>query len=215
MTDAVYMKRALQLARRGEGWVSPNPMVGAVIVKDGQIIGEGYHERYGQDHAEVNAIRNAGGAIEGATVYITLEPCCHFGKTPPCVDSLIACRPARVVIGTTDPNPLVAGKGIEALHRQGIATDVGILERECRELNERFFKFIRTGMPFVTLKFAQTLDGRIATATGHSQWISSLPARRYSHCLSNCDPAGTRVGALGQRRLCSAWSTASGATSLV
>ncbi|MBN1614979.1 MAG: bifunctional diaminohydroxyphosphoribosylaminopyrimidine deaminase/5-amino-6-(5-phosphoribosylamino)uracil reductase RibD [Deltaproteobacteria bacterium] len=183
------MKRALKLARRGEGRVSPNPMVGAVIVKDGRIIGEGYHERYGEDHAEVNAIRKAVGTIEGATFYITLEPCCHFGKTPPCVESLIACRPARVVIGTTDPNPLVAGRGIEALHREGIATVVGILERDCRELNEVFFKFIQTGMPFVTLKFAQTLDGRIATATGHSQWISGLSARRYAHRLRACHDA--------------------------
>lgn len=189
VTDEFYMKRALQLARRGEGQVSPNPMVGAVIVKNGRIIGEGYHERYGEEHAEVNAIGNAGGTVENATVYITLEPCCHFGKTPPCVDSLIACRPARVVIGATDPNPLVAGKGIEALRRQGIATTVGILEAQCCQLNERFFKFIRTGMPFVTLKFAQTLDGRIATATGHSQWISSLPARRYTHRLRACHDA--------------------------
>jgi diaminohydroxyphosphoribosylaminopyrimidine deaminase/5-amino-6-(5-phosphoribosylamino)uracil reductase len=189
VTDEFYMKRALHLARRGEGRVSPNPMVGAVIVRDGRIIGEGYHEKYGQDHAEVNAIKNAREAVVGATVYITLEPCCHFGKTPPCVDSLIACKAARVVIGTTDPNPLVAGKGIEALRQQGIATTVGILEAQCHLLNERFFKFIRTGMPFVTLKFVQTLDGRIATVTGHSQWISRLPARRYAHRLRACHDA--------------------------
>ncbi|MCX5836291.1 MAG: bifunctional diaminohydroxyphosphoribosylaminopyrimidine deaminase/5-amino-6-(5-phosphoribosylamino)uracil reductase RibD [Deltaproteobacteria bacterium] len=154
--------------------MSPNPMVGAVIVKENRIIGEGYHEKFGDNHAEINAILNASDEIEGSTIYVTLEPCAHHGKTPPCVERLISLKPARVVIGTPDPNPLVSGKGIKLLNEYGIDTTVGVLEDACKELNERFFKFIRTKIPYVTLKFAQTLDGRIATAQGHSQWISSL-----------------------------------------
>ena len=130
MTDEFYMKRALRLAKRGEKWVSPNPMVGAVIVKGNRIIGEGYHQRFGEDHAEINAIRSATESIEGATVYIILEPCCHHGKTPPCVENLIARKPARVVIGMPDPNPLVCGGSIERLNQQGIPTTVGILADE-------------------------------------------------------------------------------------
>ena len=189
MSDAFYMKRALALARRGEGWVSPNPMVGAVIVKKDRIIGTGYHRRFGEDHAEINAIRSATEPVAGATFYITLEPCCHCGKTPPCVESLIACRPARVVIGMSDPNPLVCGGGIERLRREGIPTTVGVLESECGRLNERFVKFMQTGIPFVTLKFAQTVDGRIATFTGHSRWISSPPSLRFAHALRACHDA--------------------------
>jgi diaminohydroxyphosphoribosylaminopyrimidine deaminase / 5-amino-6-(5-phosphoribosylamino)uracil reductase len=177
------MQRALRLAKRGERWVSPNPMVGAVIVKEDRIIGEGFHQRYGGNHAEVNAIRSATESIRGATIYITLEPCCHHGKTPPCIESLIACKPARVVIGMPDPNPLVCGSSIERLNRQGIPTTVGIREDECRHLNEHFIKFIQTRVPFVTLKFAQTIDGRIATATGHSRWISSPPSLQFAHAL--------------------------------
>jgi diaminohydroxyphosphoribosylaminopyrimidine deaminase/5-amino-6-(5-phosphoribosylamino)uracil reductase len=177
------MNRALKLARKGEAWVSPNPMVGAVIVKGSRIIGEGYHERFGGNHAEINAILRSSEPIEGSTIYVTLEPCTHYGKTPPCADRLISLKPARVVIGALDPNPLVSGKGIQLLNRHGIETTVGVLEEACKQLNERFFKFMHTGIPFVTLKFAQTLDGRIATASGHSQWISSLPARRFAHRL--------------------------------
>jgi diaminohydroxyphosphoribosylaminopyrimidine deaminase / 5-amino-6-(5-phosphoribosylamino)uracil reductase len=183
MNDEYYMRRALKLARKGEGNVSPNPMVGAVIVKEGRIIGEGYHECCGENHAEINAIRKAAEPVAGATVYVTLEPCSHHGRTPPCVKSLIAEQPARVVIGTTDPNPLVSGRGIKALRKNGIAVTVGVLEEACRELNEVFFKFISTGFPFITLKYAQTLDGRIATATGHSHWISSPPSLRLAHKL--------------------------------
>jgi diaminohydroxyphosphoribosylaminopyrimidine deaminase/5-amino-6-(5-phosphoribosylamino)uracil reductase len=183
MTDELYMKRALQLARRGEKWVSPNPMVGAVIVKHNRIIGEGYHRRFGGDHAEMNALRSASESVAGSTIYITLEPCCHHGKTPPCVESLIAERPARVVIGMSDPNPLVCGGSIEHLGKAGIPTTVGILEPECRRLNERFIKFMQTCVPFVTLKFAQTLDGRIATADGHSRWISSPASLKFAHTL--------------------------------
>lgn len=189
MTDELYMKRALRLARRGEAWVSPNPMVGAVIVKGNRVIGEGYHRKFGGDHAEIDAIRHASESIEGSTIYVTLEPCVHYGKTPPCADRLIAAKPARVVIGTLDPNPLVSGKGIEILKRHNIKTTVGVLEGPCKGINERFSKFILTGMPFVTLKFAQTLDGRIATASGHSQWISSPSSRRFAHRLRSIHDA--------------------------
>jgi diaminohydroxyphosphoribosylaminopyrimidine deaminase / 5-amino-6-(5-phosphoribosylamino)uracil reductase len=182
-TDEGFMRRALRLARKGEGRVSPNPLVGAVIVRDGRIIAEGYHHRYGENHAEIDALANATEPVAGATVYITLEPCSHYGKTPPCVDALIAVRPSRVVVGTIDPNPLVSGRGIAALQCHGIETKTGILEQECRRQNEAFFKYIRTALPFVTLKFALTLDGRIATATGHSRWISSPPSLRFVHSL--------------------------------
>ena len=181
--DEFYMKRALRLARRGEAWVSPNPMVGAVIVKKDRIIGEGYHQKFGGNHAEINAINHVTEPIKGATIYINLEPCTHYGKTPPCIESIIAAKPARVVIGTPDANPIVTGKGIEALKRHGVKTTVGVLEESCKELNERFFKFMRTGIPFVTLKFAQSIDGRIATASGHSRWISSEQSLKFAHAL--------------------------------
>ncbi|MBW2600051.1 MAG: bifunctional diaminohydroxyphosphoribosylaminopyrimidine deaminase/5-amino-6-(5-phosphoribosylamino)uracil reductase RibD [Deltaproteobacteria bacterium] len=183
MTDEHYMRMALKLARRGEGWTSPNPMVGAVIVRDGKVIGKGYHRKFGEAHAEVNAINNVSGPIEGATFYVTLEPCSHHGKTPPCVDRIIEAKASRVVIGTVDPNPLVSGRGISILNDHGIETEVGVLGEQCEDLNEKFFKFMRTGMPFVTLKYAQTLDGRIASSTGHSRWISSEPSLRFAHRL--------------------------------
>jgi diaminohydroxyphosphoribosylaminopyrimidine deaminase/5-amino-6-(5-phosphoribosylamino)uracil reductase len=164
-------------------------MVGAVIVKNNRIIGEGYHQLFGGSHAEINAIDSASESITGATLYVSLEPCTHFGKTPPCCERVISHKPARVVIGTTDPNPLVSGKGIESLKRHGIETTVGILKNECIQLNERFFKFMQTGVPFVTLKFAQTLDGRIATALGHSRWISSAPSLRFAHRLRSAHDA--------------------------
>jgi diaminohydroxyphosphoribosylaminopyrimidine deaminase/5-amino-6-(5-phosphoribosylamino)uracil reductase len=194
LTDEFYMRRALKLAGRGEKWVSPNPMVGAVIIKGNRIIGEGYHEKFGGNHAEINALRNASEKVEGAVFYVTLEPCTHYGMTPPCVESLIACKPARVVIGTADPNPLVSGRGIETLKKHGIEITVGILEKECRQLNERFFKFIKTRLPFITLKFAQTLDGRIAGSTGHSRWISSAFSLRFAHKLRSIHD-GILVGA--------------------
>jgi diaminohydroxyphosphoribosylaminopyrimidine deaminase/5-amino-6-(5-phosphoribosylamino)uracil reductase len=189
VNDEFYMKRALNLARKGEAWVSPNPMVGAVIVKNNRIIGEGYHRIYGGKHAEINAIDSASEAITGATFYVSLEPCTHYGKTPPCCDRLISRKPARVVIGTADPNPVVSGKGIESLKRHGIETTVGVLKNECIQLNERFFKFMQTGIPFVTLKFAQTIDGRIATVSGHSRWISSAPSLRFAHKLRSSHDA--------------------------
>jgi diaminohydroxyphosphoribosylaminopyrimidine deaminase/5-amino-6-(5-phosphoribosylamino)uracil reductase len=188
-TDEFYMRRALRLARGGERRVSPNPMVGAVIVKNGRIIGEGFHACCGENHAEVNAIERAVEDPSGAQFYVTLEPCCHQGRTPPCVERLIAIRPARVIVGTTDPNPLVSGRGIAALGAHGIETKVGVLEASCLALNERFFTFMRTGRPFVTLKFAQTLDGRIATRTGHSRWISSPPSLRFAHELRSTHDA--------------------------
>ena len=184
MTDEQYMKMALSLARRGEGWTSPNPMVGAVIVRDGVVLGRGFHRRFGEAHAEVNAIESTGGfSLEGATLYVTLEPCSHHGKTPPCVDLVIKEKLARVVIGGVDPNPVVAGRGISKLRDHGIETTVGVLERECADLNETFFTYMKTGIPFVTLKYAQTIDGRIASSTGHSQWISSPPSLRFAHRL--------------------------------
>jgi diaminohydroxyphosphoribosylaminopyrimidine deaminase / 5-amino-6-(5-phosphoribosylamino)uracil reductase len=182
-TDERFMRRALALAKKGEGSVSPNPLVGAVIVRDGRIIAEGFHRCCGRDHAEIDAVSHATEAIAGATIYVTLEPCSHHGRTPPCVETLIVHQPARVVIGAVDPNPLVSGRGIEALKKSGIETLVGVLEEECREINRVFFKYIRTGLPFVTLKFAQTLDGRIAAASGHSRWISSPPSLRFAHRL--------------------------------
>lgn len=194
MTDEFYMKRALKLAKKGEGRVSPNPMVGAVIVKEGRIIGEGYHREFGGNHAEINAINNASESIEGATLYVTLEPCSHYGKTPPCADRIVEVKLKRVVIGTVDPSPLVSGRGIEILKRHGIETKIGILEEECRNINETFFKFIRTRIPFITLKFAQTIDGRIATSTGHSKWISSEPSLKFAHKLRSLHD-GIMVGA--------------------
>ncbi|MFC1965125.1 bifunctional diaminohydroxyphosphoribosylaminopyrimidine deaminase/5-amino-6-(5-phosphoribosylamino)uracil reductase RibD [Chloroflexota bacterium] len=183
MLNEDYMKLALRLARKGLGKTSPNPMVGAIIVKDNQIIGRGYHHSFGGKHAEINAIENAGESIDGAALYVTLEPCSYHGKTPPCVDAIIGNNVGRVVIGTLDPNPLVSGKGAEILRRHGIETEVGVLEEECRSLNEAHFKYMTTGMPLVTVKFAQTLDGRIATATGDSQWISSAESQRLAHKL--------------------------------
>ncbi len=178
-----FMRRALLLARKGAGSVSPNPLVGAVIVKDGRIIGEGWHQHCGENHAEINAIQSATEPIEGSTFYVTLEPCSHHGRTPPCADALVAHRPARVVVGTSDPNPLVSGRGMEILRKGGIETEIGVLEDACLEINRFFFTYIRTRLPYVALKFAQTLDGRIATASGDSRWISSPASLRFAHRL--------------------------------
>jgi len=183
------MKRALKLAVKGEGWVSPNPMVGAVIVKDGRILGEGYHQRFGGNHAEVNALNALSEPAAGATMYVTLEPCSHYGKTPPCVDAIIERGLGRVVIGVPDPNPAVSGRGIGKLQQHGVDITVGVLEDECRYLNERFFRFMTAGVPFVTLKCAQTLDGRIATSSGHSRWVSSEPSLKFAHRLRACHDA--------------------------
>jgi len=190
LNDEFYIKQALNLARRGLGKTSPNPMVGALIVKQGKVIGQGYHRRYGGNHAEINAIQNAHGDISGASLYVTLEPCCHHGKkTPPCLDTLLRYDLRRVVIGTIDPNPRVNGRSIQALREKGIETEVGVLGEECRQLNEVYFKYIQTGTPFVTLKFAQTLDGRIASASGDSRWISSEPSLKFAHKLRSYNDA--------------------------
>jgi diaminohydroxyphosphoribosylaminopyrimidine deaminase/5-amino-6-(5-phosphoribosylamino)uracil reductase len=181
--DESYMKEALRLAGKGSGRTSPNPMVGAIIVRGNRIIGRGYHREFGGRHAEIDAIENAPANLRGTTFYITLEPCSHFGKTPPCVDRILKAKPARVVVGSADPNPLVSGKGIRLLRRHGIEVSTGVLEEECRALNEVFFRYMTTGYPFVTVKYAQTLDGRIATRSGRSRWISSPPSLRFAHRL--------------------------------
>ena len=183
VNDEYYMKLAIALARKGRGYVSPNPLVGAVIIKNGRIIGRGYHQRFGGNHAEINALKNAAEDVAGSTLYVTLEPCCHEGKTPPCIDSIVEHKIARVIIGTIDPNPLVSCQGINYLQRRGIEVKIGILENDCRKLNEVFFHYLETGLPFVTIKYAQTLDGRIATATGDSKWISSEASLKFAHQL--------------------------------
>lgn len=181
--DITYMQRALELAEKGRGFTSPNPMVGAVIVKDGQIIGEGYHEKFGEAHAEVNAISSATESVEGATIYVTLEPCSHHGKTPPCSDLIIDKKLKKVVVAATDPNPLVSGRGLERIRKAGIEVVEGVLEKESNQLNEVFNKFITTKIPFVLMKYAMSLDGKIATETGDSKWISSERSREHAHHL--------------------------------
>lgn len=178
-----HMQRALELASLGMGRTSPNPLVGAVIVKEGRVIGEGYHASFGGPHAEVNAIENASEAVEGAEIFVTLEPCSHYGKTPPCALKLIENRFSKVYIAMEDPNPLVAGRGIQMLRKQGIEVEVGLLEDEAKALNEVFIKYITTKKPFCVMKAAMTLDGKIATVTGESQWITSEAAREYVHQL--------------------------------
>ncbi|KAA0550332.1 bifunctional diaminohydroxyphosphoribosylaminopyrimidine deaminase/5-amino-6-(5-phosphoribosylamino)uracil reductase RibD [Bacillus sp. BGMRC 2118] len=181
MTDKEYMQLALNLARSVKGQTSPNPPVGSVVVKNGRIIGMGAHLKAGEGHAEVQAIKMAGGEVEGATVYVTLEPCSHFGKTPPCSNLLIDSKVSRVVVATTDPNPLVAGKGIERIRKAGIEVVIGVLQEEANELYEMFFYFISTNKPYVTLKTALTLDGKTASHTGSSQWITGEEAREDVH----------------------------------
>lgn len=181
--DECYMRRALALARHGEGYVSPNPLVGCVIVQGDRIVGEGYHQRFGGPHAEIHALRAAGEQARGAVVYVTLEPCCHIGKTPPCAEALLRAAPARVVVALRDPNPRVAGGGLARLQQAGIAVTLGVCEAEARRLNEAFITFITTQRPFVTVKCAVTLDGKIATKTRHSRWITGEPARLRVHEL--------------------------------
>lgn len=180
-----YMKRAIELSKLGIGRVNPNPLVGAVIVKDNMIIGEGYHEYYGGNHAEVNAFLNSKEDVTGAHIYVTLEPCSHFGKTPPCVDKIIENKISKVFIGMKDPNPLVMGKGIGKLLENGIEVEVGLLEDEITKINEIFIKYITTKTPFCILKTAMTLDGKIATRTGESKWITNEKSRDYVHQLRN------------------------------
>jgi diaminohydroxyphosphoribosylaminopyrimidine deaminase/5-amino-6-(5-phosphoribosylamino)uracil reductase len=183
--DEYWMRRALRLAEKGRGWTSPNPMVGAVLVKDGRVVGEGYHVRVGEPHAEVNALNRAGEKANGATLYINLEPCDHYGKTPPCAPALIEAGVKRAVVGMEDPNPLVKGRGLKRLRSAGLDVKVGILEEECKTLNEAFSKYIQTREPFVILKIASTLDGKIATEHGESKWITSEASRRLVQRLRN------------------------------
>lgn len=185
MNDELYMRRALELAKNGAGHVSPNPMVGAVIVKRGRVIGEGWHEYCGGLHAERNALKNCTESALGATMYVTLEPCCHYGRTPPCTEAIIAHKIAHVVVGCLDPNEKVAGKGAEILRAHGITVTTGVLEDECRRLNEVFMHYITTGRPFVTLKYAMTLDGKLAAHTGDSRWVTGEAARAHVHETRN------------------------------
>ncbi|ACX53061.1 riboflavin biosynthesis protein RibD [Ammonifex degensii KC4] len=181
--DEFFMRRALELALKARGRTSPNPMVGAVLVKEGRVIAEGYHRRAGMPHAEIEALRAAGEEARGATLYVNLEPCCHVGRTGPCTEAIIAAGIKRVVVAMEDPNPLVAGKGIKILREAGLEVTVGVLEQEARRLNEVFVKFITTREPFVVLKVAMTLDGKIATSTGEARWITGPEARAYVHEL--------------------------------
>lgn len=183
--DETYMRRALELAEKGAGRVNPNPVVGAVIVKNGKIIGEGYHQFYGGPHAEINAFHNAVEEVRDSTLYVTLEPCCHFGKTPPCVDEIIRRGIKRVVVGVLDPNPLVAGQGVKRLQDHGIETNTGVMEEECRKINEVFMRYVVSKKPFVIMKSAMTLDGKIASHTGNSKWITGEEARKEVHKLRN------------------------------
>ena len=184
-SDKAFMTRAIALAKRGAGWVNPNPMVGAVLVNAGKIIGEGFHDFFGGPHAEVNAVNSVSEenieAINGSTLYVTLEPCSHFGKTPPCIDLILEKKIGRVFIGMIDPNPIVSGTSIKKLVENGIQVETGLLEKETKKLNEVFIKYIQTGLPFVVLKSAMTLDGKIATVTNASRWITGDKSRNIVH----------------------------------
>jgi diaminohydroxyphosphoribosylaminopyrimidine deaminase/5-amino-6-(5-phosphoribosylamino)uracil reductase len=183
MTQEQYMKLTLNLAKKGIGKTSPNPLVGAVVVKNDRIIGKGYHKRFGQLHAEANALKACGEKAKNATLYVNLEPCCHYGKTPPCTDIIKRSGIRKVICATLDPNPQVNGRGIRALREGGVKVDLGILEEEAKKLNEIYLTFITTGLPFVMLKIAQTLDGKIATKLGDSKWITQEDSRRFVHSL--------------------------------
>ncbi|HEY3174381.1 MAG TPA: bifunctional diaminohydroxyphosphoribosylaminopyrimidine deaminase/5-amino-6-(5-phosphoribosylamino)uracil reductase RibD [Candidatus Polarisedimenticolia bacterium] len=183
-----YLRICLDLARRAEGRTSPNPMVGAVLVKGGRILARAFHRRAGAPHAEVEALRRAGGSARGATLYVNLEPCCHYGRTPPCVDAILAAGVRRVVACHLDPFDLVRGRGVASLRRAGVEVIVGTLRRDAMRLNERYLVSVTRGRPFVIVKVAMTLDGRIATARGESKWISSASSRRAAHRLrASCD----------------------------
>ena len=179
MSDEDYMSLALHFAKKGVGWTAPNPMVGAVIVKEDRVIGQGWHEKCGQPHAERNALASCTEPSEGATMYVTLEPCCHYGHQPPCTEAILNVGIKRVVVGSGDPNPLVSGRGIQILREHGIEVTEHILEDECTRLNEVFFHYIQTKRPFVVMKYAMTLDGKIATYTGASKWVTGEQARNH------------------------------------
>lgn len=175
-----WMKRALELAKNGRGWTSPNPVVGAVIIKDGNNIGEGFHREFGSPHAEIEAIRAAGSSAKDATLYVSLEPCCYYGKTPPCLEAIIMSGIREVVVGTMDPNPNVNGEGIRILRNAGLKVTVGVLEKEAKWINRGFFSYIQKKRPWVTLKLGLTIDGYIADITGKSQWITSESSRYFA-----------------------------------
>ncbi len=179
--DKFYMREAIKEAKRGFGFTNPNPLVGAVIVKDGRIISRGYHARYGELHAERNAIKNATEDIMDADMYVTLEPCSHYGKQPPCCEAIVEAGIKRVYIGSRDINPEVSGKGVEYLRKHGVEVFEDVLRDECDEINDIFFHYISTGMPYVIMKIAMTADGKTATKTGHSKWITNSLSREYSH----------------------------------
>ena len=181
MEDRQFMERALKLAEKGRGRTSPNPLVGCVIVRDGEIVGEGYHEQAGLPHAEINALKQAGDRAAGATMYVSLEPCNIHGRTPPCTDAIISAGIKKVVVATDDLNPKVAGKGMAVLKKAGIQVECGIFKDRARKLNESYNKYMTTGLPFVTLKVAMSLDGKIATKTGSSRWITGEEAREVVH----------------------------------
>lgn len=195
MDDHHWMRLALGLAEQGRGSVEPNPMVGAVLVRDGKIMGTGWHQRYGQAHAEVHALNEAGSNARGSTLYVTLEPCCHHGKTPPCTDAIIQAGIHRVVAAMADPFPRVAGGGIERLRQNGIPVEIGILEEESRRLNAPYLRLLQSGRPYVHVKWAMTLDGKIATSSGDSRWISNERSRERVHALrGNMDAIVVGIG---------------------
>ncbi len=181
--DLYFIRETLKLAKKGLGWVNPNPMVGAILVKDGKVIAKGYHKKSGLPHAEIEAIKSCKKSPKGAALYINLEPCTHFGKTPPCVDAIIKAGIGKVVFATLDPNPTVSGKGLAKLEKAGIKTKVGILENEARKLNETFFTIHQKKRPFIAIKFASSLDGKIATSLGDSKWITNGKARQFAREL--------------------------------
>ena len=189
MTDENFMREALRIARHAEGRTSPNPLVGAVVVRDGKIIAEGWHRRAGTPHAEIHALNMAGSLAAGATLYVTLEPCSHFGRTPPCARAIVEAGIKKVVAAMSDPNPLVAGRGFEILRAAGVEVEVGVLEAEARALNEIFIKWVTKNLPFVTMKFACSLDGKIATVGGESKWISGEASRKFTHHLRDINDA--------------------------
>lgn len=194
-TPEEYMRLALKLALRAKGQTSPNPLVGALIVKNGKIVGQGFHLRAGTPHAEIHALKNAGAQAKGAELYLNLEPCSHYGRTPPCVDAIIQSKIKKVFVGMVDSNPLVQGKGIKKLREAGIEVFTRILEKECRKVNEVFIKYISTGRPFVILKTAASLDGRIAAESGDSKWITNEKSREYVHRLrSEVDAVMVGIG---------------------
>lgn len=185
MCDEKFMAYAVELAKKGEGFINPNPVVGAVIVKDGKIIGKGYHKKYGGLHAERNALNSCRESPKGAEMYVTLEPCCHYGKTPPCTEAIIEAGISKVIVGSKDPNPKVCGKGAAKLRAAGIAVEEGVLKETCDGLNDVFFHYITSKTPYVAMKYAMTADGKIASAGGLSRWITGEGARRHAHCLRN------------------------------